>query len=228
MLQRLNRLRGGPVHALDGDIGAIRDFYFDDERWTVRYLVVETGRWLRGRLLLVPLCALREPQWTERRVPVRLTREQVAQSPDVNAAPPVSRAMEAAALRHYGYPYYWTGPALWGPVASPALAAALPPAPPRRDDTEPGEDRHLRSCREVTGYHLRARDGDIGHADDFVVDGLTWRIDHIVVDTSNWIGGRAVAISPDIIETISWSERLIYVAATRAAVASAPPPLRQD
>jgi hypothetical protein len=96
--QRLNRLRGGPVHALDGDIGTIADFYFDDDTWTVRYVVVDTGQWLRGRLVLIPLWALHLPDWDQARIPVRLTRQQVEHSPDIDTHRPVSRQVEAGSL----------------------------------------------------------------------------------------------------------------------------------
>lgn len=99
MLQRRNPLRGGPVFAVDGDVGAIRDFFFDDDTWTIRYVVADTGTWLQGRRVLIPLSALHEPDWDQRRIPVRLTREQVRNSPDVETQRPVSRQAEAAACR---------------------------------------------------------------------------------------------------------------------------------
>ena len=124
--QRLHRLHGGPVHALDGDIGSVVDFYFDDDLWTVRYVVVDTGKWLRGRLVLIPLWALHSPDWDHVRIPVRLTREQVERSPHINTHRPVSRRVEAVSLRYYGFPYYWGGPALWGAMSAPGLVADLP------------------------------------------------------------------------------------------------------
>jgi hypothetical protein len=133
------------------------------------------------------------PEWTQARIPVRLTRNEVKRSPDIDTHTPVSRAAEAAALSYYGYPFYWSGPALWGTAVSPGPIAAMPrpvSAPIAKDE----RDTHLRSCREVSGYHIRARDGEIGHIDDFVIDGEIWRIDHLLVDTSNWIGGRSILL----------------------------------
>jgi hypothetical protein len=220
--QRLNRLRGGPVHALDGDIGTIVDFYFDDDTWTVRYVVVDTGKWLRGRLVLIPLWALHVPNWEQVRIPVRLTREQVEHSPDIDTHRPVSRRVEAGSLTYYGYPPYWAGPALWGVVPAPGLAADFPtPAPTPAPPIEDERDTHLRSCREVTGYHIRARDGEIGHIDDFVIDPVTWGIQYLVIDTSNWIGGRSVLVSPTSVEGVSWPERTVEVSMSRDAVAHA-------
>lgn len=228
MRTRLNSLLGGSVLALDGDVGAIRDFYFDDETWTVRYLVVDTGAWLRGRRVLLSLWALHPPDWAQRHVPVRLTREQIQNSPDVSTEQPVSRAEEARSLRYFGYPYYWGGPALWGPIPAPLLGALPPPLFPVQEVHEPDEENHLRSCREVTGYHLHAQDGEIGHVDDFLIDSETWRIEQLLVDTSNMIGGRHVMIPAAAIGSIRWAERLVHVALTKDVVANSPEPLARD
>ena len=222
MHQRLNQLRGGPVRAVDGDVGTIRDFYFDHDTWTIRYVVVDTGKWLRGRLVLIPLWALETPEWSQARVPVRLTREQVRRSPDIDTHQPVSRKAEQSALAHFDYPLYWGGPALWGPVPAPALLATLPPPRLRPEQAEADAETHLRSCAEVAGYHIHARDGEIGHIDDFVVNESSWAIEHLLLDTSNWIGGRAVLIEPRSIERISWADKRVYVALTREAVERSP------
>ena len=187
---------------------------------------MDTGTWLRGRLVLIPLWALEAPDWEQRRVPVRLTREQVKNSPDIDIHQPFSRRAEAASLRYYGYPYYWGGPALWGAVPAPSLGSGMPitpgSGPPDDASAVPPEDprdTHLRSWREVAGYHIRASDGEIGHVDDFVVDATTWRIQHLLIDTSNWIGGRSVLISPASVERVSWAERLVYVSMAREIMA---------
>lgn len=225
--QRLARLWKGPVHAVDGDIGTIVDFYFDDDEWTIRYLVVDTGKWLPGRQVLIPLWALHSPDWDQARVPVGLTREQVKNSPDVDLHRPVSREAEIASLRYYGYPSYWGGPALWGAVPTPGMGAALPPTPtPVSIPSEDPRDTHLRSCAEVSGYHLRATDGEIGHIDDFLVDASSWRIGGLLVDTSNWIGGRHVVVSPASVERVSWAERMVFVSLSRDAIAHAETPSR--
>jgi uncharacterized protein YrrD len=220
-LRQLQRLVGGPVLAIDGDIGAVRDFYFDDETWTIRFVVVDTGRWLSGRTVLLPLWALHAPDWEQVRIPVKLTRSQVKSSPDVNTQLPVSRKMEAASLAYYGYPHYWGGPALWGSVPAPGLTGAPPVGPPA-DPATAADDTHLRSCREVSGYHIRARDGDIGHVDDFMIDHATWSIEQLLVDTSNWIGGRWVLVPRQSVRTISWLKRVVEVSISRDAVARSP------
>jgi hypothetical protein len=223
--QRLDQLRGGPVHALDGDIGTIVDFYFDDDTWTIRYLVVDTGKWLPGRLVLIPLWALHAPDWDQARVPVRLTRDQVKNSPNIDVHRPVSRQAEVASLRHYGYPYYWAGPALWGTAPAPVIPSTMPlTTAPDAVPPEDARDTHLRSCRQVSGYHIRATDGEIGHVDDFIVDATTWKIEQLLIDTSNWIGGRFVVVPPSLVERVSWAEQVVYVTMSREAVAQSATP----
>ena len=64
MLRRIEDLRGFELHATDGDLGAVTEFYFDDLDWTVLYMVVDSGAWLPGRRVLVsPPAALGESDW---------------------------------------------------------------------------------------------------------------------------------------------------------------------
>ena len=219
MLQRLNAMRGAKVLALDGELGTVKDFYFDDDTWTVRYAVVDTSAWLSGRRVLISLWALLAPDWVHHRLPVRLTQEQVRHSPDIDTHRPISRQMEAASLAYYDYPLYWTGPALWGPVGAPGFILPAVNTRPEQPPSQPdGRETHLRSCREVAGYHVRTRDGEQGHVNDFVVDPRTWSIEHLLVDTGNWIGGRSVLISPRSVRAIDWSAKTVEIALTRQAL----------
>jgi hypothetical protein len=84
------------------------------------------------------------------------------------------------------------------------------------------EARHLRSIKKSTGYHLQARDGEIGHVDDFLIGQESWRIRYLLVDTSNWIGGRSVIVSPEAVEGIDKDRGLLDVAADRKAIEQAP------
>jgi hypothetical protein len=53
MLRNVKDLRGCALRATDGAIGRVEDFYFDDEDWGIRYLVVNTGSWLSDRKVLM-------------------------------------------------------------------------------------------------------------------------------------------------------------------------------
>src|SRR5215475_6535972 len=107
MLINADNLKGSTIIARDGAIGEIDDFYFDDESWTVRYLVVNTGAWLFRREVLVSPISIEKVGEANNQVLVNLTRDQVKDSPDIDTQKPVSRQHETAFMDYYGYPYYW-------------------------------------------------------------------------------------------------------------------------
>jgi uncharacterized protein YrrD len=234
MLQKaIKDIRGDAIVARDGMIGSVDDVYFDDERWAVRYLVVDTGDWLPGRKVLISPRSVMPIQQTKTALRVALSREQVEHSPGVEEHQPVSRSFEAAYARHFGYPYYWVGPYLWGAAAlpySPEWIAPAAQATATRDPAESasaaaergGEESHLRSSREVAGYKIRATDGDIGHVEDFIVDDETWAIADMLVDTRNWLPGKKVLVPPSAIEDVDWVNREVGVRLTRADLKHAP------
>jgi len=121
MLRNITELRGYAILATDGHIGTVDDFYFDDEDWAIRYLVVDTGGWLSGRKVLISPLSLGHPDFVGRLLPVSLTKSQVEHSPDIDTRKPVSRQHEAELFEYYGYPYYWGGAGLWGWVRIPAV-----------------------------------------------------------------------------------------------------------
>ena len=123
MLRSVNDLTGFHLLATDGEIGHVEEFYFDDERWALRYIVVNTGNWLSGRQVLISPFSVKQVDWEKRLLHVALTQSQVEHSPDIDTHQPVSRQMEAKYADYYGYPYYWGSPFLWGAEELPALAA---------------------------------------------------------------------------------------------------------
>lgn len=232
MIRNVNDLKRFTLGATDGDIGEIKEVYFDDESWVIRYLVVDTGNWLPGRRVLIsPFAAVRLTEWARRRLDVELTRQQVKDSPDIDTEKPVSRQYEEAYFAYYGYPYYWAGPDIWGASAYPIIPPPLPPESRGHgvsDETDNGQaaarvDSHLRSSNEVTGYHIEAMDGSVGHIENFLFDDESWMIRYIAVDTRNWWLGRHVLIPPGWIDNVSWPDRKAYVHVSRAAVKESPP-----
>ena len=230
MLHAVTELRGFAVEATDGPIGHVRDFFFDDEHWAVRFLVVETGSWLKGRRVLISPVAIGEPAWHGRRLPVVLSREQVANSPDVDTHKPVARQHEIEQFTYYGYPFYWGGPGVWaGSMFADALRSIAGVGDEKRFveaqaqlRRQRGDDPHLRSCDAVVRYHVHAVDGDIGHVDDFIVEDRSWIIRYLVVNTSDWGLGHDVLISPQWINDSSWLKATLSVDVNREAVKGAP------
>jgi hypothetical protein len=229
-------LTGFTIGATDGDIGKVDEFYFDDESFTVRHLVVDTGGWLSGRKVFISPMALRDIDWNAKRINAALTKAQVEESPAIDTDRPVSRQHEIAYYSHYGYPYYWEGPYLWGayPYPAPPLELETSLEQERHWDWA-GEsgDPHLRSSAAVIGYYIAATDGDIGHVEDFLVDDATWAIRYMVVDTSNWWSGKTVLVSPEWITRVDWNESKVQVGLTREQIKNSPAfdpssPVRRD
>ena len=127
MLINAHEMKGAAIIARDGAIGEVEDLYFDDEKWTARYLVVKAGALLFRRDVLVSPISIEKVDEANNEVIVNLTRDQVKNSPDIDTHKPVSRQHETAFMDYYGYPYYWGGPYLWGDSAFPATLA-MPPA----------------------------------------------------------------------------------------------------
>jgi hypothetical protein len=223
MLRNVKDLRGYAIRATDGLIGKVDDFYFDDKDWGVRYLIVETGRWLSSRKVLISPIALGHAGWMARQLPVALTRAQVEGSPDIDTRKPVSRQQEIDYLTYYGYPFYWGGAGLWGMGAYPgSLTTQDRIIESLRDHSGAPDDCHLRSCNAIIGHHLEATDGRVGHVVDMLVDDYTWAVRYLIVSTSNWHDGEELVVPPQWVTKISWFEKRVHVDMTRHAVTDAP------
>lgn len=228
MLKRLGDITGYGLHATDGDIGSVKDLYFDDEQWVVRYLVVDTGTWLSSREVLIAPVAITGVSWNDQAINVSLSKSQVEQCPSVDLHRPVSRQFETQYYAHFGYAPYWTAtppPGLFtgeGVLLQQDTGVAAETAVGGQPLDEQEVDSHLHSAKDVTGYHIVATDGEIGHVDDFLVDDRTWAIRFIEVDTSNWIGGESVLVPRDALRSAMWPDEKLSVALTRAQVEASP------
>jgi sporulation protein YlmC with PRC-barrel domain len=224
MLRSMKDMEDYTIGATDGVIGRVRDFYFDDEAWVIRYLVVETGEGSAQRRVLISPIGIGQPNWSEKILPVSLTCAQVKRSPDIDTDKPVSRQHEMGYLGYYGYGAYWGGGGLWGAGVYPdELQAGLQKEVASTDPRHQGDDVHLRSGNEIMRYYVHASDGDIGHVQGLVVDEKSWAIRYIIVNTSNWWMGHKVLISPEWIDDVDWPESKLSIDLTRQAVKDSPP-----
>jgi sporulation protein YlmC with PRC-barrel domain len=219
MLSKANALRGFRLNSLDGEIGEVKEFYFDDRHWTIRYLVAETGTWLTGMQVLLSPYALVAVVKEKHNITVNLTKKQIENSPALSSDKPISRQFEEAYYGYYGWPTYWDGANVWGFFPSPVRTRE------NRQESAAGKkawDFHLRSTNNVTGYHIQAIDGEIGHVEDFIIDDQTWAIRYLIVATRNWWPGKKVLVSPRWIERVSWNESKVFVNLSRETVKQSP------
>jgi sporulation protein YlmC with PRC-barrel domain len=221
MLRSISDIRGYKLAATDGDLGRVGDVFFDDRSWTVRYFVVDTAGWLASRLVLVSPVAVTDATAQQRRLHVRLSRQQVEDSPPVTTDEPFSRLIEERLAQHFDWPLYWVGPGAMG-VPPPPRAAVVSNENDEIGRTVAEVEKSLRSAKEVAGYRIRASDGEVGEVHDFIADDQTWRIRYLIVDTGRILPGRKVLLSVDWIKNVNWASSCVEVDVSVESVKGAP------
>lgn len=237
MLRSVESLKGYDIKAKDGEIGKATDLLFDDKLWTTRYLVVKLGSWFNRHKQLIAAAELGQPDWKNHRFPVDLTRDQIKNSPDLDDEMPLSRQREIELHNYFQWVPYWTTYRYPETETVGAPPGPPPGAPPTglsptleheftdkmKDKGEDSFDYHLRSMKEVEGYQIQAKDDDVGHVEEFIVDDEDWTIRYLVIDTRNWLpGGKKVLIAPEWIETVSWAERHVHVGLEKDQIKDSP------
>jgi hypothetical protein len=227
MLWNASAISQYTIEAIDGPVGTVSDFLFDDSSWSVRWLVVDTGKWLTGRKVILPTAVLGHPDPTTGTFSVRLTLQQVEDSPEIDPERPASRRAETRVYEHYRWNPYWGGGYMSGYIGSYGMT----PFPVSGSNDQKFEiaaaERNINSStlcsvEVVTGYHIEARDGDLGHIEDFLVEDGDWSIHFLVVDTRNWWVGKRVLISPKSVLDIDWQERMVTLDVDRQKVKDSP------
>lgn len=205
MLYKGKTLKGYTLRGLDGEIGKVEEFYFDDQYWVIRYLVADTGNWLTGREVLISPYAFGAVNEKEQYITIDLTKKQIEGSPSLNSDKPVSRQFEETYRAYYGFPPHFGGPHMLDSY----------------QDTEEW-DPHLRSTREVSSYRIQASDDEIGYVNDFIIDDEMWVIRYLIIDTQKWWSGKKVLISPQWIGRISWDKSKVFVNLSRETIKQSP------
>jgi hypothetical protein len=219
MLKNTKELYGIRLAATDGDIGHVKDFYFDDKNWVVRYVVADTGSWLSGRQVLLSPHALGRFDQNAGVLPVNLTRAKIESSPSIETHRPVSRQYEIDYYRYYGWPAYWNGGAMWGLGEYPVPAAPSKAGTADRLKLHHRSDKHLQSTRSIIGYDIQAIDGPIGSVSALMLNDLSWALQEIVAGSGHWYSGKEVLISTRKVVRISYEESKVFVSLSKGDIA---------
>lgn len=226
MRRSVKSLVGFTMGATDGEVGKVKEFYFDDDSWTIRYLIVNTGNWLLDRIVLISPAALLTPNWDNKVFPINLTKEQIRHSPDIDTQKPVSRQEEIKLLKYYSWISYWSGGNNGGGVGAfemnPMEVVPVDQSDVLATVDVTHNDKHLRSTHQVTGYHIKATDGEIGEVEDFLLDENTWKIESILIDTGQWFSRKKIVISPTHILEIDWETSTVVIDTTVEDVRNSP------
>lgn len=217
MKRSLKELSKYTVETKDGAEGKANDFLFDEKQWIVRYFDADFGSFFNSARILIPKVFLKQPMWEDRLFPIEMTKNDFEKCPKPDDHLPISRKYEDQLYRHYRLNPYWATPHLGVP------ANLFPPRPINGPssairDVEIGSklrrkvikdseaDNILRSFKEVEGYHIKAKDGKIGHIEDIIIDDSDWQIIYAVIDTANWLPW-----SKKVLIGISWIESISYL-----------------
>lgn len=219
MLNKAKTLKGYKLNSLEGEIGKVKEFYFDDKHWTIRYLVADTGSWLKDRQVLISPYSMVAVNRAEEHIDINLTKNQIEGSPSVESDKPVSRQFEETYNGYYGWPAYWGAPYMGAVYPNIELDSQKLKEEPQVDEDW---DPNLRSTYDVTGNDIQAIDGEIGHIKDFIIDDETMTIRYLIIDTGNWWPGKKVLISPNWIERVSGVEPKVFVNLHRETIQTAP------
>lgn len=230
MLRNIKQLCGFTILAQDSKIGNVHGFYFDDKIWTIRYLVGETG-WLSSRRVVVSPVSLSQVHWAEEQVVVNLTKAQIEESPEIDVTQAWSYQQIERLSFQAGPPLERLGGGLFDEkvVGAPpdsiveTIKAKEALAAKEKSFSAPAmEDAYLRYTDNVIGYHIQARDGEIGQVEDFLFDEETWIIHYLVVDTRTWLPDKKVLVSPRWVEDIDWAGSKVSIDLTREATEHSP------
>ncbi|QOW11827.1 PRC-barrel domain containing protein [Kaistella flava (ex Peng et al. 2021)] len=224
MQHNIKSLIGYRMEATDGDIGKVEDFYFEDTTWLIRYLIVETGNWLLNRKVLIAPQAIKVNNSKPGIFPINLTKEQIKSSPDIDTDMPVSEQEAIKQYEHFGWQWYGTGFYAGGSEATPYINPIIDERMREDENTDKKNevDLHLRSTKEIMGYHIHSDDGDFGHVTDFILDDKNWQILYLVVDTHEWFGGIKVLIEISKVQEIQWQKSKVIINISTEEIKASP------
>jgi len=229
MAIRFQELTGGAVEAMDGNIGKVKDILFDDRSWRVRYAVVDTGRWLPGRKVVLAPGSFSAIS-SEGRLRVKLSKTQIESAPPLEEHLPVSRQYEADLFHHYEWPPYWLSPA--------AISYPYPDVPFSLVDSSytighadwsnlPQQraarfEGHLMSLKDMMGYKIGTIDeAEFGKVLDAIVETKDWLVIDLVLKTKVF-GGKEIVCSPLFIEDIDEKKGVLRVAQRKETLLESP------
>lgn len=230
MLETASTVEHLGIHARDGDIGRVSDVLFDDQTWTVRYLVVRTGGWLRQRRVLLSPIAILDVDEAARTVSVDLTRDDIAGSPPLDTDMPLSRQMELKYRDYFSWPAYWVSTYLdaYHRKTYPRLAEAdrqVSEGQRARQERAlpniPEHDPHLRSAATITGYAVYASDGPrapVGHVRDFTLETDGWSVQSLIVDVQH----HRIVVPHERVRDIDWPLSIVHLRMSHDDLLGAP------
>jgi hypothetical protein len=238
-LHKLSDLIRDTLLLNDGSVATVVCIYFDDQSWKVRHFVVRVDGQDPGREVLIPPQVIRRLTEQSSSLTIGLTRRQLESAPSADSQLPISRhhelqisnQVDQPSLRSrtaldsarpwdficFGWPPHQVQGLLFDPTIDPSRL--IQPHQPRAIPAQP----HLRSSQAVKGYRLHARNGQIGHLEDFILEEPDWNVRYLEIGTRNWLPGKHVLMPPTWIRDMNWALHQVLVDLDRETIRTAPP-----
>ena len=208
------------MYAVDGRIGTVEDFYFDEITWEIRYLLSIPENCLEHMHRLVPCLAIDSIQCDDQSIIVELTRQQIENSPPLRRHQTVSRRYEAEYYSYFGWPPYWEQdrPSASHHCSSRNLRNS------KSEDTVAMHPMytHIYSASNLYGCTITSHDGISGYVEDLILDTKRWFIPYLQVNTQHDSSNKRILISPDWICQINMSRRAVYTDLPSSLIRQAP------
>lgn len=204
MLRSMKDLEDYRLGTTDGVTGCVNNFYVDQKTWLIRHMTANTGPWRFGRNVQVAAHSIGRPNWSEKILPVWLTKAQLGRCP---VAVTADRIPDAAgiALATPGIPAVTTAAAM--------QAATTPPREP---------DAGLLSCNAIMRCRIQALDRRSGHVHGLLINDDTWAVKYLIMATNHWWAGHLVLIESQSVLSVGESNAIITVNLSGEAVAASP------
>ena len=234
----------------DGELGHIKDFYFDEDWFFLRYLIVDTSLFLMRHLVLVSPISFDYIDPDKEEIHLNLSKQELENSPPFGQQETVSMLYERAYHQHFAWPYYgkyhlspWSiGPygVPWPYYESGNNSEGSDIFKESESLKEDAKKTRLRSARELRGYSLYSTElsnssnmnsnsnkvslsgKKFGHIQGFIIDTIKYSVEYFVVDTINYWPSKLVTLMPELIKDISWFKKEVSFRLPKDIIVNSP------
>jgi hypothetical protein len=226
MLVSLRDKIGMAIHAKDGEIGKVVDFYLDDREWIIRYMIGKTGFWLLGRHVMIPSAMIEQKDWGNKSFNVSLSRRQIEESPLLDIDKMLARNTDRQSAQPidgkavFGYAGYSGTDPFTKYSAVPFIITETTKRSIVAD--EESEGCSLQSAASLFGYEISTNDGILGYVEDFILHEQDWSIRFMIIDTRKGPGSKKILIAPEWIDWISWRQKKVSVSLDKEKIGACP------
>ncbi|WP_339184779.1 PRC-barrel domain-containing protein [Oceanobacillus sp. FSL W7-1293] len=202
------------IQATDGEIGKVKDLYFNDD-WELRFIVVDTRKWLPGKKVLLPFHVQEEINLEEGYLKVDRDKETIRESPEVPEDKDFVSSYQEVVLDYFGWNSYKENAVLdsdHGPVTTGNGQLENTSVPPEPDLAAPeNASDNLRSIEEFMEFKAHATDGKIGLVDNIILT-EEGKIQYLVVNSNeSYVENNLYLYRTDQVTSVDWFEKDLYL-----------------